>query len=85
MPERTYSHGGLVRGGYEDGGVVRGPGTGTSDSVPTDVASTDGNIYDAYLSDGEYVVPADVVMQKGTEFFDGLIDKYHGKRRSANG
>ena len=28
-------------------------------------------------SDGEYVIPADVVAVKGTEFFDRLVEKYH--------
>lgn len=46
-------------------GHVRGPGTGISDSIP------------ARLSDGEYVIPADVVKRKGVEFFDKLLDKYH--------
>jgi hypothetical protein len=47
------------------GGVVRGEGTPISDSIP------------ARLSDGEYVIPADVVKRKGVEFFDKLLDKYH--------
>lgn len=46
-------------------GVVHGPGTGISDSIT------------ARLSDGEYVVPADVVRAKGVEFFDKLKAKYH--------
>lgn len=32
---------------------------------------------DAKLSAGEYVIPADVVRMKGTEFFDKLVQKYH--------
>jgi hypothetical protein len=47
------------------GGMVRGPGTGVSDSIPIRV------------SNGEYVVPADVVRTKGTEFFDRLVEKVH--------
>lgn len=31
----------------------------------------------AELSEGEYVVPADVVRSKGIEFFDKLVHKYH--------
>lgn len=31
----------------------------------------------ALLSHGEYVIPADVVRVKGTEFFDKLNEKYH--------
>jgi hypothetical protein len=29
------------------------------------------------MSGGEYVIPADVVLRKGTEFFDKLREKYH--------
>lgn len=31
----------------------------------------------AFLSEGEYVIPADVHQAKGTEFFDRLVAKYH--------
>ena len=44
-------------------GEVRGPGTGTSDSIP------------ARLSDGEYIIPAEVVRRKGTDFFDKLLNE----------
>ena len=49
----------------DDPGHVTGPGSGISDSIP------------ARLSDGEYVVPADVVKQLGVRYFDKLLDKYH--------
>lgn len=59
-----YAKGGPVpRKGYEGGGEVDGPGTGTSDSVP------------ASLSNGEYVIPAHVVSYLGTKFFDDLVQK----------
>lgn len=63
---------GLVSGGTLDlssagvivkkagGGMVRGPGTSTSDSIP------------ARLSDGEYVVRASSVSKFGRGFFDAL-------------
>lgn len=51
-------------GGYyanrAEGGIVYGPGTSTSDSIP------------ARLSTGEYVVKASAVAQYGKSFFDGL-------------
>lgn len=53
----------------QSGGNVQGPGTGTSDSIP------------ARLSDGEFVIPADVVRAKGTEFFQKLLDQYHTQVR----
>lgn len=49
-----------------DGGVDGpGDGSGIDDQVP------------AYLSEGEFVIPADVVRKKGEEFFEKLLDKYH--------
>lgn len=51
----------------KDGPVATGTGdgSGVDDSVP------------AYLSDGEFVIPADVVRVKGTDFFEKLVEKYH--------
>lgn len=42
-----------------------GDGSGIDDTVP------------ALVSDGEYVIPADVVRKKGEEFFDKLLERYH--------
>jgi hypothetical protein len=53
-------------GGYiqkADGGIVDGAGGPKSDAIP------------ANLSDGEYVIPSEVVLRKGTEFFDRLVEK----------
>lgn len=55
----------LADGGEPKRGLVAGPGTGISDSIP------------AKLSDGEYVIPADVVKAKGVQFFDKLLEKHH--------
>jgi hypothetical protein len=64
--------------GFADGsggGLIEGPGTGTSDSiagvskvpgVPTIAVSTD-----------EYIVPADVVRTMGKSFFDNLLAAHH--------
>lgn len=57
-----------IEGEFTEVGQVdtgRGDGSGTDDNVP------------ALLSDGEYVVPADVVRAKGEEFFDKLLETYH--------
>lgn len=51
--------------GWKSGGEVDGPGTGTSDSIK------------ARLSDGEYVIPADVVQKLGVDFFDNLRAHFH--------
>lgn len=52
---------------FQEDGEVYGPsnGTGIDDQVP------------AQLSEGEFVIPADVVQAKGTEFFEKLLDQYH--------
>jgi hypothetical protein len=51
--------------GEKDGGHIKGPGTGTSDSIP------------ARLSNGEYVVSADTVKTLGVDFFDRLQQLFH--------
>lgn len=48
-----------------DGGPIDGPGTGTSDSIP------------AKLSDGEFVMSADVVEALGEDFFNQLQAAFH--------
>lgn len=60
-----YAKGGLV--GFPTGGVVRGPGTGTSDSIL------------AMLSNGEYVIPAQRVAQLGVRTFDLIRDGKLGR------
>ena len=46
--------------GFATGGLVRGVGTSTSDSIP------------AMLSNGEYVISADAVRRYGTNFLDAV-------------
>ncbi|KVM05488.1 hypothetical protein WJ56_09330 [Burkholderia ubonensis] len=52
--------GGNVFGFHADGGAIRGPGTGTSDSIP------------AMLSNGEYVIKASAVQQIGIPALDAI-------------
>jgi hypothetical protein len=59
--------------GYADGGLIQGPGTGTSDSIP---ATIDGQ-QPAQVSDGEYLVPANVVQAIGQDFFEHLVQQLH--------
>jgi hypothetical protein len=63
----NFGYGVFADGGpiQDPKGLLRGPGTETSDSIP------------AMLSKGEYVIPADVVKAKGIEFFNKLLDKHH--------
>jgi len=63
--------GGLIKG-FEPGGHVSGPGTGTSDSIP------------AYLSDGEYVIKATSVEKAQKELGPDFLDNLNAGR-FANG
>lgn len=65
---------GFGMGGMADGGKVEGPGTGTSDEVPSVNTDTGQRIQ---LSNGEYVISADTVRAMGTKFFDRLQEKHH--------
>lgn len=58
------------------GGLVRGPGTGTSDSVPA-VNQDDGS--PIRLSNGEYVLPAETVRKIGISKLDKIVEKTNGK------
>lgn len=93
---QTYNNNGYNVQMYKDGGEVQPPqaqplsrhsggmvdGPGGVDNVPASIQSSDGQMYDARLSDGEYVIPVDVVRAKGTDFFDALIEKHHNKNNS---
>lgn len=58
--------GGSMKKGIHAGpGPVDGPGGPVDDKVP------------AMLSNGEYVIPADVVEKKGVKFFDEMVSKHH--------
>lgn len=75
---------GNVSNGEGNGGQLRGPGTGTSDQIAAVNGDTGQPIR---LSNGEFVIPKDVVAAKGKEFFQKLIHKHHtpvhGNLRSA--
>lgn len=58
------------------GGLVRGPGTGTSDSVAA--VNTD-NGEPIRLSNGEYVLPERTVRQIGIEKLDKIVERTNGK------
>ena len=59
---------------WAEGGAVPSPtasALGVADTVP------------GVLSEGEYVIPADVVRRKGTDFFDRMIGKDGNKKQGA--
>jgi len=47
------------------GGMIEGPGTGTSDSIPAAIYQNGGRVQEARLSDGEFVMTADAVKGAG--------------------
>ena len=47
------------------GGMIRGPGTGKSDSIPAAIYQNGGRVQEARLSDGEFVMTADAVKGAG--------------------
>jgi hypothetical protein len=61
--EQKFAGGGLSDlGGYSDGGrLLKGPGNGTSDSIPAVIGSKQ----PARLADGEFVIPARIVSEIG--------------------
>jgi hypothetical protein len=59
--------------GMNRGGMIRGPGTGRSDSIGT-VNETTGE--PVRVANGEYIIPEHVVRAKGQEFFDNLLRRY---------
>lgn len=77
MAAGLMADGGTVGGDKNEagrGGKIRGPGTGTSDSVSAVNSSTGRPVR---LSNGEYVVSADTVRALGTKYFDNLQAKHH--------
>lgn len=57
---------------YADGGVIAGPGSGTSDSVAAQAGGQP-----MAVSNGEYLVPAPVVAALGADFFAKLVEQFH--------
>jgi hypothetical protein len=76
--------GGLGGGGFDpsgsagfglaDGGIIQGPGTGTSDSIQAKNKTAGGS--NVLVSAGERIIPADVANQY-KDLFDSLIAAHH--------
>lgn len=65
--------------GDANGGLLRGPGTGTSDSIPAKsrVPGEKGTSF----SNGEFIMPRDAVEFYGPQFFQDLLMKAHAPVR----
>lgn len=59
------------------GGKVKGPGSGTSDSVKASLVGPSGKQQGLNLSNGEYVLSADTVRAIGKDKLDALQAQYH--------
>lgn len=59
--------------GKANGGLIKGPGTGTSDSIP---ARGPGNT-PLRVANNEYILPADTVAKIGVDFLDQLVAATH--------
>lgn len=64
-----HAHGGRIPGYAQGGGMVKGAGTGTSDSILAYIADKDKFVY---LSNGEYVMTAEATKRLGVENLDAL-------------
>ena len=70
-----------VQGRFATGGMIQGPGTGTSDSIPARTETGK----EIRVSNGEFIVPKHVVLAKGTDFFNKMIESYNQDGSSASG
>jgi len=59
--------------GKADGGLIQGPGTGISDSIPAQGPQGQ----PLRVAHGEYIIPADVVGKFGASAFDKLVADHH--------
>ena len=65
-------------GSYANGGLIKGPGTGISDSVSATLTDHLGNKKgNVAVSTNEYVLSADVTDLLGRDFLDSLQAKFH--------
>jgi soluble lytic murein transglycosylase-like protein len=67
---------------YASGGMILGPGTPTSDSIPAFNKDTGQSIA---LSTGEYVLPANVTKILGKSYLDNLISNPNALKRETGG
>ena len=89
MAEGGYAGGGYHLGDYSDGGrLLKGPGNGTSDSIPATIADKQ----PARLADGEFVIPARIVSELGNGSTDAgarelysMMDRIQRARRKTVG
>lgn len=72
----------LARPGYAQGGTVTGPPG--YDQVPAGIQQPDGSMVPARLTNGEFVIPADVVAAVGTNPLEDIIEKARARKADRN-
>jgi hypothetical protein len=64
----------------EMGGMITGPGTGTSDSIPGQITQNGQPVEDIKVADGEYILPKATVDAVGEPALDQLRQQTAGAR-----
>jgi hypothetical protein len=59
------------------GGLIEGPGTGTSDSIPGQIMQNGKPVEDIKVADGEFILPTDTVEAVGVENLNALVAETH--------
>jgi len=84
----SFNQGGMVKTppmlqrGYAEGGTVTGPPG--YDQVPAGIQQPDGSMVPARLTNGEFVIPADVVAAVGTDPLEDIIEKARSRKQQRN-
>lgn len=71
-PAAQYPSEPLPIPGFASGGLIAGPGSGTSDSIPAQAGGMP-----LAVSNGEYRIPAAVVAVLGQDFFEKILAQFH--------
>ena len=62
------------------GGMITGPGTGTSDSIPAKITQNGKPVEDIRVADGEYILPDTTVEKIGKDNLDEIVMATNGKQ-----
>ena len=61
------------------GGMITGPGTGTSDSIPAQITQNGQPVENIRVADGEYIMPKATVDKLGKANLDEVVAATNGK------
>lgn len=80
-PLTMFGGNGGILSHFANGGLITGPGTGTSDSIPAVNVDTGEPMK---VSNGEVYIPPEVVQAVGKDFFERLIEQFHSEAPQGN-